>query len=138
MEGYPFPMNRAITLILAAIIVFGGWTLLKDKVFTPQGKREMSAPAPAAPAEKILWTADGSEVHGGDDPRAVFAAGLNRYLGRQVSGASVLPLDRIDAAVVSQTDDTAYLITTLQGIRYHGRLKWADNGWTLVELSREP
>src|SRR5262245_39674784 len=78
------PMGRVITFILTAIIVFGGWMLLKAKVFTPPPRQETSA-APAAPHAQILWTADDSEIQGsGDDPHTVFASGLNRYLGRQV------------------------------------------------------
>ena len=130
-------MNRVLTVLLAAVIVFGGWILFKAKVLTPSVRREISEASPPA-AMRILWTADGSDIRGGgDDPREVFSIGLDHYFGQQVSGASALPLDQIDPAVVSQTDDTARLTATVGGIRYHGELKWGENGWTLIELSRE-
>ena len=130
-------MHRVLTILLAAVIVFGGWMFLKAKVLTPSRQRDLpGASSPAA--AKILWTADGSDIQGGgDDPRAVFSIGLNHYFGQQVSGASVLALDRIDPSVLSQTDDTALLVATVGGVRYHGILKWANHGWQLVQLSRE-
>lgn len=130
-------MNRVLTILLAAVIVFGGWALLKAKVLSPSASRDIPGESTAA-VEKVLWTAEGSNSEdGGPDPRAVFSIGLNRYLGQQVSGASTLPLDEIDPAVVSQTDDTAHLAATVGGIRYHGRLKWANHGWELIQIARE-
>ena len=137
VEHYTSPMSRIWTTLLAALIVFGGWTLLKIKVFTPAAERKSTTVSPIS-NRKVLWTSNGSELPAsGDDPRAVFSIGLSRYLSQQVSSASAMPLDRIDPAIVSQTDDSAHMTATIQGIHYHGKLKWAENGWQLVELSRE-
>lgn len=130
------PMNRFLTLFFAGVIVFGGWTLLKAKVLTPQPRHDETA-AVSPYQGKILWTAKDSDSQGGgDDPREVFSIGLNRYLGERVSGASMLPLDHLDPAVVSRTDDAAHVSATVAGVHYHGKLKWTDTGWRLVELSR--
>ena len=129
-------MKRFLTIFIAAVVVFGGLTLLKAKVFTPQARHEQTAVV-APPAVKILWTAnDKDDQGGGDDPREVFSIGLNRYLGDQVSGASVLPLDRMDPAVDSRTDDSAQVSATVAGVHYHGKLRLTDTGWRLMELSR--
>jgi len=130
-------MNRLLTIVVAAIIVFGGWSLLKSRLLTPRQHVPATTAPAAAPSTRVIWTASGTGLSGGDDPRQVFSVGLNKHLGRQVSGASALPLDQIDPAVVSQTDEWANLAATVHGIRYHGKLQWGENGWTLVELSRE-
>ena len=130
-------INRILTIVIASIIVFGGWTYLKAKVLVPAARQSAPAAAAPEPSEKILWTAKPGEVQGGgDDPREVFSFGLNRYLGEQVSGASALALDRIDPSVVSQADDSAHLIATIRGVQYHGKLRWTDTGWQLIEISR--
>lgn len=130
-------LARVLTLFLAALVVFGGWALLKAKVLTPQQSAQSSTATPT-PARRVLWTSNGAEFQaGGDDPRAVFSFGLTRYLGGQVSSASALSLDQIDAQILEQSDDSAELAATVQGIQYRGRLEWTHSGWQLTELSRQ-
>jgi hypothetical protein len=129
-------LSRVLTLFLAALVVFGGWSLLKARVFTPRPGRAVEASRPPA-SRQILWTPKDAEIHtAGDDPRAEFTAGLTRYLGEQVSSASALSTGRIDPAMVSQSDDAAEFTATVQGVQYFGRLEWTNSGWQLVELSR--
>lgn len=129
-------MNRALTILVFGVMIFGGWALLKAKLFMPAVRKQPVA-APVAPSQKILWSADGSEIQAsGDDPRAVFSAGLSHYLSAQVANASIIPPAPIDPMVVSLSEEKAHLSALVRGIRYDGLLRWTDDGWELIQISQ--
>ena len=131
-------MRRFIPTLIAAALVFGGWMFLRAKFFTPPARSAKSAAAGQAVQEEILWSANETDPDAaGDDPRAVFASSLNRYLSTKVSGASIIPLDQIDSTIVSMNDELATVKTTVGGVHYRGLLRWGANGWELIQLSRE-
>ena len=136
MEKSRLGMNRLVATAVAALILVGAWSLLKARilVLSPQ------SPAQEIPQEQVLWSADPSHslANSGDDPRAVFANSLTRYLQNQVSGASAWPSEReIDPMVVSIGDRYAHVKATVRGVAYHGVLEWGANGWQLDRLSCE-
>jgi hypothetical protein len=138
-------MKRFVPTLIAAILVFTGWALLRSKVFTPS--KQNARAAAQAVKEEILWSANEGDAGGeGDDPRAVFSSGLNRYLRTRISEASALPLNpagsageagRIDPTILSMSDELATVKATVHGVKYRGLLRWGANGWELIQLSRE-
>jgi len=129
-------MKRAFILICFTLLMFGTWFFLKSKASIVR----VSPPSNQVPAEEILWSPDGAQVFGGgggDDPRAVFSRCLERYLAEKVNQASPWPIDRVDPTVEEVSDQTARLKATVQGVRYHGVLKWGSAGWEMVQISRE-